>query len=224
MTRVAIGVPSLGTWYAGFGVSLARMMKYTQHEILMLSKIGSSLSMMRTEMVRQAVEAECSHLLFLDTDMVFQPTLLDELLKSECAVVAANCPVKSVPSQPTARKWDGEKYELVFTKDTSVGLEQVDRIGTGVMLIRLDIIPKLGQPWFAFRPYEGGGYQGEDWCFCEQVEKAGIPIYINHWVSQDVGHIGMLTYTHKMVRPEMLKHGGQREHRRWEDAIKPGGV
>lgn len=224
MTRVAIGIPSTGMWYAGFGASLAKMMKYTEHEIVIISKLGSALSTMRTDIVLQAQQAGCTHLLFLDSDMVFQPSLLDNLIDDDVEVVAANCPVKMVPSHPTARKWDGEKYELVLTNDHCDKMEQVDRIGTGVMLIRLDIIPRLATPWFAFRPFEAGGYQGEDWCFCEQVEAAGIPIWIDHDVSKDVGHIGYLTYTHKMVKPEMLKHPGGVEHRRWEDSfIKPGG-
>ncbi len=222
MTRVALGIPSNGLWYAGFGSALAKMTKYTKHEILMLSKIGSALSTMRTEMVVQALHAECTHLLFVDTDMVFQPSMLDELIDDGVEVVAANCPVKSVPSQPTARRWDGRKYELVFTNDECERLERVDRVGTGVMLIDLSIMSGVEAPWFAFRPYEGGGYQGEDWCFCEQLEKANIPIWVDHEVSKDIGHIGYLTHTHRMVKPEMLKHGGQKEYRRWEDHLVNG--
>lgn len=218
MARVALGVPSNGTWCTGFGTSLAKLCNYTQHEVVLLSMIGSSLSTLRTRMVRQALEAECSHLLFLDTDMVFPPQTLDWLLERGEKVVAGNCPVKMVPSQPTARRWNGDHYAPVFTLPESRGLEQVDRVGTGVMLLDLSIFNTVKEPWFSFR-WCGPGeeYQGEDWCLCEGVEDAGFPIFVDHDLSKEIGHIGYFTYTHKLVKPEMLKHDGRRGHRRWED-------
>lgn len=228
MARVVIGVPSNGEWKAGFGLSLAHLCLRTGsvagEDILVASQLGSSLSIQRTRIVLAAQEFEATHLLFLDADMTFPPDTLDRLLAWDKQVVAANCPVKRVPSHPTARQWVDGRWELVLSNDAE-GLEQVDRVGTGIMLIRMDVFERIAEPWFAFL-WEGPGreYQGEDWCLCEQIEDAGIPIFVDHDVSKKVGHIGNFVFSHSLIKPEMLKHPGVAEVRKWKDrGVKMGG-
>jgi hypothetical protein len=220
--RVAVGIPSTGDWKAGFGRSLAHMCLVTESvargDLLIVSQLGSALSIQRTRVVKAAQEFEATHLLFIDSDMVFPSTLIDDLLAHDVDVVAANCPVKSVPSHSTARVWRNDRWELVLSEKETHGLERVDRVGTGVMLLKMSVFERAKQPWFAFL-WEGpeGEYTGEDWCLCEKLEEAGIDIYVDHDVSKKIGHIGNLTYTHNMVKPEYLQHPGGKDYRRWKD-------
>lgn len=226
MNKVLIGIPSPGEWKAAFGLSLAHMCLRTEQDVVIASQLGSALSIQRTRIVRAAMEVNATHLLFVDADMIFPSTMLDDLIARDVDVVAANCPVKMVPSQPTARVWRNGKWEMAFTHKGSTGLEKVDRIGTGVMLLKMSIFEKVKEPWFAFLwEGEGGEYQGEDWCLCEQIEAAGYDIWIDHDVSKKIGHVGNFSFWHSMVRPEMLKHPGTEEFRMWADrGVEYGGA
>jgi hypothetical protein len=46
---------------------------------------------------------------------------------------------------------------------------------------------------------EVDAYQGEDWNMCEALEKAGVPIYVDHDLSKRIGHVGTFKYTHEVV-------------------------
>ena len=109
---VFIGIPSNGSWQAEFGMALAGLMTtltrplkggaVMEHVRLWNTK-GSILPRSRTTLVQNALKSGCSHILFLDSDMVFPASTLHRLLQWDKAVVACNCPVKTLPSNPTAR-------------------------------------------------------------------------------------------------------------------------
>lgn len=71
------------------------------------------------------------------------------------------------------------------------------------MLIDLSIFKDITpwpQPLFSQRWIEEiQDYSGEDWGFCEWLEEHGIPIFIDHELSNQVGHIGEFEYNHSLV-------------------------
>lgn len=206
---VLIGIPSGSDWKADFGMSLAglvaaagRPLKGGGHieRLQLWNTKGSILSRSRTTLVRQALDLQCSHLLFVDSDMTFPNWTLHQLLSHNKAVIGANCAVKKLPSDPTARKHgDTPAGELVFSNGKE-SLEQVWRLGTGVMLIQTRVFKDIPEPWFPITWNEElKDYTGEDWNFCAELEKRGIPIWVDHKLSQHIGHVGSFTYTHDHV-------------------------
>jgi hypothetical protein len=134
--------------------------------------------------------------------MEFPVDTFHRLYARKRPVVAANCPVKKIPSKPTARKKSVEHLhgEVVFTDPGMTHCEQVWRIGTGVMLIRRDVLIKTKPPRFPITWNEKvGEYVGEDWGFCQQLEDLRIPLYVDHALSQEIKHIGSFKYTHDLV-------------------------
>ena len=220
MKRIFIGIPSGGEWKADFGLCLANMcmatLKHGDKEVTVCSSRGSMLGKQRHELVMEARKWGATHLFFLDSDMVFPEDTLDQLLFWEKPLVGGNYSTKTIPGMPTTRKWTGSRWEFVFTDQNSEDLEEVHRLPTGVMLIEMGVFEKLQQPWFSF-PWcgEEDTYQGEDWTFCERVEAAGIPMYVDHNVSQELGHVGNFTFKNKHIRKNLLatKEGG---FRTWE--------
>jgi hypothetical protein len=106
----------------------------------------------------------------------------------------------------------------------SSGLEKVWRVGCGIMLIDLGVLASVPKPWFSI-VYDDTmkDETGEDWFFCEQLEKAGIPRYVDHDASKYVGHIGGYTYTFDDVSEEVLLHEVQeREERQRQEVLKTG--
>lgn len=208
--RVLVGVPSGMLWHAKFGLSLASLMVrfamvqvpgYRSQELRVANIRSSILSRNRLDIVKAAEAEEADYLLFLDSDHIFPPDMLHKLLAHKLPVVAANCVTKQIPAQPTARAdGRGDQGIPVFSDPDVHGLEQVWRVGTGVMLIHKNALKRIPHScWAVVYQEHLDTFQGEDWGFCRACEDAGIPIFIDHDVSRSVGHEGYFNFTHDVV-------------------------
>lgn len=211
IAKVMVGVPSGSAWHADFGLALFNMgIALLQHpipgydgaQLRMFNKRGSILPQLREGILIHAIQQSMDYLLFVDSDQVFPSDIVHALAAHQKPVVAANIVTKMIPASPTARKKsykDPIKGEKVFTDPDSTGLEEVWRVGTGVMLLHIPSIKHIEAPRFNLQWRVDDDFIGEDWYFCEKLEKAGIPIFIDHDISKVIGHIGEFTYTHDYV-------------------------
>lgn len=209
--KVMFGIPSLGQWTEQFGMSQAAMTKYflqnevpgyKSQEIIHLSVKGSILPKLRADIVKQALHKNCTHLLFIDCDQTFPPQTLHRLIVGKKDVLAANIAIKRIPSGPTARRQHPKdpRGDPVYTPENSQELERVWRVGCGIMLIDMKVFRKIGPGVFEIRWMENfQDYMGEDWSMCEAMEKAGFEIWVDHGLSNHVGHIGDYSYDHNVV-------------------------
>ena len=205
-----VGVPSGNFWYADFAVDLISLVSnftkvkvpgYASQELRVVNVKSSILPKNRLELVRAAQAAKATHLLFIDTDHTFPITTVHQLASLHKMVVAANCVTKCIPAQPTGRrKAEDLQGEIVYTDMDDNSLEQVWRIGTGIMLIDMRVFEKIGNSvWeMKYLPH-ADTYQGEDWTFCEACEKAGIDLFVDHNLSWHVGHVGNYEFKHDVV-------------------------
>ncbi len=215
--KLALGIPSTDQVLTDWAMCFAGLFQYAAvmalpgaetQDVRVFNKRGSLLPKQREETVWEAKKWGATHLLFIDTDHTFPPQLAHGLMQHMRPVVAINCTTKSIPSWPTARNFNPERVggDVVYSDETKHGLERVWRVGTGVMLISMEVFnnPKVKGPLFAAHWDErNGNYVGEDWAFCEVLEKAGIPIYVDHDASRLIGHVGTVEYNHSLVvKPE----------------------
>ena len=211
VVRLCIGIPSMNTWDADFGLDLAFMTAYLSSplpdgkyvHLSIQSKRGSMLANMREQMIQKALDEHYHYFLFIDTDQTFPHDLFHRLYMRQKQVVACNVATKSIPAWPTARlKGDTMAGNPVFTGPDDDELLQVWRIGTGIMLINLNVFKREGMdhPWFApkWNP-ELQDFSGEDWGFCEKLENCGVKIYCDQDLSREIGHVGKFEYKHKHV-------------------------
>lgn len=209
--RVLVAVPSGASWDAQFSLCLINMISnfpnqrtpgYRSQELRVANVRSSILPKNRMDLVKAARAFNASHILFLDTDHTFPMDLIQRLASRGKLVVAANCVTKTLPANPTARakSADNPQGVPVYSDPGMSGLEEVWRVGTGVMLINMQVFDRIGLGvWDMKYLPEFQTYQGEDWTFCEACQSAGIPIFVDHGVSLEVGHIGQLEYTHQYV-------------------------
>jgi len=211
--KVLIAVPSTGIWMADFGAALVNMVAafctfkiegWDQQMALITNIKGSVLPKSRWLCVQEALEKECEYLIFIDSDQTFPRKMLHLLLSRKVDCVAANIATKVIPAQPTARNKDpgGDplKWVTVYTDPESTGLERVDRIGTGIMMLSRRVMQLIRPPDFDMKWREDvENYQGEDWWLCQALEREGVPIYIDQDLSKEVGHIGFYNFTHDVV-------------------------
>lgn len=199
-----VAVPSGDTWKADTAMAMIQMMLVTTVQSSVTVSINnfhsSILPVARDELVKRAMGWGATHILFIDSDMIFPPEVVIRLLSHEKEVVAANCVTKRLPAHTTARLKSEDKIggEEVFYQTWNEGdlhTQEVWRVGTGVMLIDMKVFEKLPRPWFPINwDEELGVYRGEDWGFCEKCEKAGIPLNIDIPLSFMIKHTGKFDY------------------------------
>lgn len=144
----------------------------------------------RNTFVETALETDCDYLFFMDTDMTFPRGCLAQMLRG-AANVEGDQPFviggiycnRGGDFRWHVYKWvDDEQgwHSLKFPLNN--GLQRVDAIGTGCMLIDMNVFKILEWPWFE---YEYKMFQGnrdrlsEDMVFCKKCMEAGIPLYAN---------------------------------------------
>ena len=213
--KVMVAIPSGEQWYARFAMCLMQTILdaltyptpgFGKVETTIKNVRGSTLWRQRSDLVQAGLDANCTHLIFIDTDQTFPSSTIRRLLFHKKPVVASNVCIKQIPTMPTARKFFEGRLEPVFTTVESEGLEKVARIGTGIMMIDLSIMEKIPQPWFKVSwGADNADQYGEDWWFCMQLEKQGITIYIDHDLSWEVGHIGSIEFGHQHVEPVLIE-------------------
>lgn len=211
--KVALGTPSHGPMHPDFALCMTNfclhlmrepVMGYGQTQLKIINKRASLLPKQRQEIVGSAMKAGLEWLLFIDSDQTFPPNVLHRLASHKKNVVGCNIATKSIPSSPTARNrplndWPGGVP--VYTHENSRHLEEVWRVGCGVMLLKLEVFKRIPKPWFQIVYQESmDDFTGEDWFLCERLEAAGEKIYVDHALSQEIGHIGDYTYGHKDVK------------------------
>lgn len=209
--RIVIGVPSGHLWEARFGTCLVSLVAqlalkpipgFHKTTCQVVNVRSSILPKNRLDIVKAAKQVNATHLLMVDTDHTFPEDLLHKWIPQGKLCLAANCVIKRIPSGPTARrKVEGNlQGEPVYSDPDSTGLEQVWRVGTGVVLFNMQVFDKVGNEAWEM-PYlaHADSYQGEDWTFAAAMEKAGIPIWIDHDMSKRIGHLGIFEYTHDVV-------------------------
>lgn len=117
-----------------------------------------------------------THLLFIDDDHVLPSNLYYKLASHNKDVVGALCFKRVEPFSPCLYSWqtsraDGNlmvvsRHDLMFK-----GLQKVDAVGFGAILIKVSVFEKIPFPWFKFSEV------GEDLHFCDLCAQNGIEVH-----------------------------------------------
>lgn len=199
--KLAIGIPTAGKTHCALTYSLAGMIgKLTggiptrpdaELHLLVDMQVSSCIHSNREIIVRRAIDTQCTHLMFLDDDMGFDPRVAEILLGRRQPVVACNYLVK----------WDDDHSQefaavalngkRIITDENSTGLQEIAYAGFGVSLFETRVFAGTPQPWFlpVFVP-ESNMYTTEDNPCFERIRKAGFPCYVDHDASKLVDHNG----------------------------------
>ena len=203
--RVAICIPTRGSCPTGFTHDLANMMAWSTAsmvsagvlEIRLIFVAGTYVHDSRNSLVDMSfTDPDTDFILWLDDDMRFPKDLLYRLLNHKEDIVGVNYSTRRLPPQPVAIKHipygEGEERGFLFTEADSTGLEEVDAIGFGAVLIARDVFTTVKPPWFLiwYDESQGNRQVGEDVHFCIEARKVGYKIYVDHDLSKEVRHCG----------------------------------
>jgi hypothetical protein len=185
---VAIGVPSGDMVHADFAMRLATLCLNPGARTCLINAKSSIVALGRNQCAEAAKLAGATHLLFLDSDMVFPADTLARLLRHDKDIVGAVYSQRAAPFHPLGITWEGEHVHVTS------GLRRMKIIPTGCLMIHTSVFDKIRKPWFSTR-IEGEKLLGEDYYFCEAAQKAGVEIWCDGDLSSEVGHIGQQIYT-----------------------------
>lgn len=170
---------------------------------------SSNLCESRHRLCAEAAMWEADYLLWLDADHVFPKDALCRLWARDVDIVGANYARRCIPTAPTAARLvtgdrDKDHRNLVYTtkeKAEANEIEEVSHLGFGLVLMKGDIFNRLQahaeeqgkatmMPLFMFGLREDGMSPiGEDVFFFQKCRDAGIKVFCDHGVSEEVGHV-----------------------------------
>lgn len=200
--KLLIGVPTLDFLHVEFVQSLTNLiMRLNQEKIWFEVKYitGSLVYAARDKVACHAINNEFTHVLWFDSDMVFQDSILDDLLFSGKDFVSGRFNARRKPyvSCQFKKLVPIERVEE-YPQDTF----QIAGCGFGCVLTSVDVLRQVQMHYqTCFLPMSGFG---EDLAFCVRARDLGIKIYCEP--TAVVGHVGHIT-----IYPE--------DHERYMDTI-----
>lgn len=191
--KILIAVPSMDMVPARFAQSL--VMLQTKEQTAVCFQIGSLVYHSRNDLAKRAIEMDADYIFWLDSDMVFEPDVLDRLLKHfenpDVDMVTGVYFRRVSPFTPVL--FDELTFNTPvnckfseFKEIPSDGLFEVGACGFGCVLMRTEVAMSV-QAKFGnmFAPI---GNTGEDIAFCWRARECGYKILCDP--SIPLGHVG----------------------------------
>lgn len=175
------------------------------------------VSDLRNEAVAIARAQGCTHLLFLDADMMWPADVLDRMLRHhDQGIVSGLYHLKSWPHWPVALTRARVNpvtavvdYDYDVTVHTETSLRPENLVGMGCALIPITVFDAVPAPWFEYQTDNHGRWTvTEDVAFCQRAASVGCPIWIDPTVK--CGHVAQHAiaepwYDRALVEMEMLE-------------------
>lgn len=212
--RILFAIPSHEHVPALFAHDLARVLAINAMQIgrtiadcNLYLQMGTYVPVARQTLAEAALKGNYSHIMWLDADMRFPKDTVARLLAHDADIVGANYSTRTIPPRFVAIKQVGDSHKGIVplrcvTLPPSTGLEEVEAIGFGVTLMKVDVLRKLHDPagtlghWFQTRwDDETQLHMGEDVYFCRLARRAGARVFVDHDLSKEVAHVGTIEYT-----------------------------
>jgi hypothetical protein len=173
---------------------------------------GTLIFDQRNKLAEAALNEGADYILWIDADMRFPKQTIERLLAHDKDIVGVNATTRNYPVSPTAKhlECNFEANELLpwlpVNSKGKTGLEKVAAIGCGVMLCKAEVFKKTPQPWFWFHSLKSDKILGEDVHFCIAAHDAGFETWVDHGLSNAIGHIGQYTYSWQDIKMALTNY------------------
>ena len=153
---------------------------------IMIEPFQSPIDHCRNSIVKRFLSTNCTHLLMIDNDIVPPTDTLERLLFHNKEIIGAICPVIGPDKNNKLMKSYNAYHRDVMGKylqhdwPDSSGLEEVDAIGTGCIMIKRKVFEDGKLLFTTEYDEEGIKWTGEDISFCENAKDISIQIYADY--------------------------------------------
>ena len=166
----------------------------------------------RFALAQEAIKNKYDYILWIDSDMVFESTVLYDLFEADKDIVSAVCFMRRAPYEPCiyskmrmGATLEEDQIEKYF--DYPEGVFEIEACGLAMVLMKVvvleDIILKTGQPFFPIK--SDHRTLGEDLSFCYNARKSGHKIWATS--KPKVGHIGKMIVDRDSYAAIRRNHG-----------------
>ena len=215
--RVMIAIPCLNTVNTAFFNSVMHMQN--NGNTCLTIESNSLIYDARNNLTVKAMDAKADYILWIDSDMVFEPDLLvrllEDALENDADFVTALCFKRVFPTAPTIGKtlyWNQDKMGRVvsgaelysdYPKDQ---LFEIACSGLACTLIKVSAIAEAAGAcqMSPFQPLPG---LSEDYSLCFRLKQIGKKMYCDSRIK--VGHIGTLIFNEDTWLEQEAKKGDE---------------
>lgn len=197
--KYLIAVPCMDNCPTPFVAALTALKRIglTRHSFLANSLVYDARNMLAQE----AIETGVDRVLFLDSDMYFQPDMMERMAAdmNDCAdVISGLCFTRRFPMQPCIYKTVDIFDKGILTGKTEVYTDYpknkvfpIAGCGFGAVMMDIKVLKNIsdmhGKP---FNPMPG--ILGEDLSFCYRAKDLGFKLFCDSRIK--VGHVGQFIY------------------------------
>lgn len=195
--NLIIGIPhSAPVMYTKFSLNMFSIIRQLNADVVHFNPLfdynyavnnNASLPLNRNQLVYDSLKKSATHILFLDSDIIVKPELIQKMLTTNLPVIGLLCFTRN-----------SEKPEPIIYKDGKImdpfpeGIIEVDSTGTGCLLIKREVFAAIydlqefksgGNRFFVYNEMWGSDLEckklGEDRSFCALAKRAGFKIYVD---------------------------------------------
>ena len=161
----------------------------------------SLLPLARNTLLNEAYKRKPDDIIWIDTDMVWEPDTLRQLLKHDVDVVGSACR-KKIPENV---QFNFQLFKEKSFEPDEKGLIEVRRLGTGFLRMsrkaythlwendkKYEVQGVMGSNVFEIGIWQGRELLSEDFIVCEKLIERGFKIFMDPNLT--VGHIGTFNY------------------------------
>lgn len=195
--KILIAIPCMDTVDTIFANSLLGLVKpgYTQTQFQSSSLVYDSRNLLAAE----AVKGNFTHVLWLDSDMSFEPDLFVKLMNAVDGgkdIVTALAFARRPPFTPciyrTLSLKGSEAHVTHYTDYPRDSIFEVTACGMAACLMKTDVFRELNESGEC-RPFSPIYPLGEDLSFCVRAKEKGFRIYCDSSIK--VGHVARTIIT-----------------------------
>lgn len=155
--RVMVSIPAWGDIqpeayinHVGTLMRESRFSEKTKIELEFAPMIRSAICCARNELVRQAIKRECTHLFFMDDDMVMPDHAIHKLVRRNVPIVSGLCYLRTPPHFPSMfiDPKDGTGKIFFIKNWPRKQMIQVDAVGSACVLIKTEVFKKIQEMEF----------------------------------------------------------------------------
>ena len=185
--RLLIAIPTNDYVHADFVVSLSKLQselsrRHVAYDVEIIA--GTLVYYARNRLANKAINEHYTHVLWLDSDMVFNEQVVDDLMEVGKDMVCGAFVSRRPPYGPCVYT-SIEKNHVTQVKDWGLNPFRVDGCGFATVLTSVDLLQAVTQKFgTCFQPTD---YYGEDLAFCWRAKQLGYEIWCEPTVR--VGHI-----------------------------------
>lgn len=187
--KLGIGIPLIDEKvHTQFFTSFVTMHKpnFTLLMPKQFTQFSKDIAEARDNIVKQAIDDGCTHLIMMDTDQIYPEDTIQKLLAHGKDVVGAMVHRRWIPFDPILYRGAPGAYTHVSDEETYAGnLVEVDATGCGCILYDTSVFFGIKEPWFEMYHLPDGRLVGEDINFCNKLKEAGKKIYVDTSIKVD---------------------------------------